>query len=69
MAQRRPPYRRRPRRDMSDDDLQKVSGVRAVTDGVCAHGSCDEPVLKEQRVVPWRGGWAHVSCVVGGRGE
>lgn len=42
-----------------------LAGVRATSDGVCAR--CDEPVLKEQRVVPARGGrWMHVGCASGG---
>lgn len=35
-------------------------GLRALTDGVCGYAGCDDPVLKDQRVVKHKDGWMHV---------
>lgn len=45
-----------------------LAGVRALADGHCTR--CDDPVLKEQRVVPAGDGrWMHVGCASGGGDE
>lgn len=45
---------------------QHLAGVRALADGECAAITCDEPILKEQRIVPaGPGRWMHTTCASG----
>ena len=43
-----------------------LAGVRALSDGPCASIECDDPILKDQRVVRHKnGGWMHVHHAAG----